>query len=256
MTTKKFGFLLACCFTILLAFKPQDKPTIYLIGDSTVRNNDKAQWGWGSLLPSFFDSSKVAIKNHAMAGRSTRTFVKEQRWEKVLNNLKSGDYVLMQFGHNDGSKPDTSKAGYRGVLRGTGEETVNLTWKDGTVETVHTHGYYLRKFIKESKAKGAIPIVLSMIPRNQWVDGKVKRVDKDFGLWAKTVAQEEGVTFIDLNAITADKYDALGPDKVKDFFAGDHTHTNKEGARINAQAIVEGIKASSEKRLKKLLSKS
>lgn len=257
MKIKKCQSLLAIiAFIALIAFKTQEKPTVYLIGDSTVRNTDKAQWGWGSLLPEFFDTTKVSIKNHAMAGRSTRTFIKEQRWEKVLNNLKPGDYVMMQFGHNEGSKPDTSKAGYRGVLKGTGEETVSVTWKDGTVETVYTYGHYLRKFIKEAKAKGATPIVLSMIPRNQWDNLKVKRADKDYGLWAKTIAKEQDVTFIDLNQITADKYDVFGPDKVKEFFSGDHTHTNKIGANTNAASVAKGLKISKEKTLKKYLIKA
>jgi hypothetical protein len=81
-----------------------------------------------------------------------------------------------------------------------------------------------------------------MIPRNQFRDGKVQRADKDFGKWAKEVADKEAVLFIDLNTITADKYDFLGPEKVKLFFPGDHTHTNKEGARENAVSIVYGIR--------------
>jgi len=220
-----------------------EKPTIYLIGDSTVHNNDKVQWGWGSMLPEFFDSTKINISNQAMAGRSTRTFIKEGRWDRVLATLKKGDYVMMQFGHNEGSRPDTSRGGYRGVLKGIGEDTVQLTWLGGSVETVHSYGWYIRKFVRDTKAKGATPIVLSMIPRNEFREGKVLRADKDYGLWAKQVAEQEGALFIDLNAITSDKYDAWGPDKVKTFFPGDHTHTNQEGARINAASIAEGIKA-------------
>ena len=176
-----------------------------------------------------------------MAGRSTRTFIKEKRWEKVLGTLKAGDFLIMQFGHNEGSKPDTSKAGYRGVLKGTGDETVDLFWKDSTIETVHTYGWYLKKFVQEAKAKGAIPIICSMIPRNQFAAGKVKRADNDYGKWAREVATVEGVFFIDLNGITADKYDSLGPDKVKQFFPGDHTHTNVDGAKVNATSVVEGL---------------
>ena len=242
---QKHFFPLAIVFLICSSFIlfQKEKPTIYLIGDSTVHNNDKVQWGWGSLLPEFFDSTKINISNQAMAVRSTRTFIKEGRWDRVLSTLKKGDYVLMQFGHNEGSRPDTSRAGYRGVLRGIGEDTVQLTWPNGTPETVHTYGWYIRKFVRDAKAKGATPIVLSMIPRNEFREGKVMRADKDYGLWAKQIADEEGVMFIDLNAITADKYDAWGPEKVKTFFPGDHTHTNQGGARENAASIVDGIKA-------------
>jgi lysophospholipase L1-like esterase len=234
------GFFILCSSFILLK---KEKPMIYLIGDSTVHNSDKVQWGWGSLLPEFFDSTKIGISNQATAGRSTGTFIKEGRWDRVLSYLKKGDYVMMQFGHNEGSRPDTSRAGYRGVLKGIGEDTVQLTWPNGTVETVHTYGWYIRKFIRETRARGATPIVLSMIPRNEFREGKVLRADKDYGLWARQVAGQEGVLFIDLNAITADKYDAWGPEKVKTFFPGDHTHTNQEGARVNAASIVDGIKS-------------
>lgn len=229
----------------------QHKPVLYIIGDSTVRNTNSPQCGWGQMIHEQVDTSKISISNQAMAGRSTRTFVKEKRWEKVINSLKKGDYLLIQFGHNEGSKPDTSKAGYRGVLRGTGEDSLQLIWPDGSIEIVHSYGWYLRKFVREAKAKGAIPVICSMIPRNQWdysIRGDttskrlVKRAGNDFGKWAKEVAAAEGVGFIDLNTITADKYDLWGPEQVKKYFPGDHTHTNEEGARVNAASVAEGIR--------------
>lgn len=236
-----------------LAFVYQQKPTIYLIGDSTTHNSDKETWGWGSIIPNYFDLSKISIQNHAMAGRSTRTFIKEGRWNKVDSLLKPGDYVMMVFGHNEGSQPDTTKKGYRGVLKGTGEETVELTWPNGVKETVHTYGWYFRKFIRETKAKGATPVVLSMIPRNEFRDGKVIRADNDYGKWAQEVAQQEGAIFIDMNRITADKYDKWGADSVKKFFPADHTHTNKTGATINAESVAEGIRANPKNPLNKYL---
>jgi rhamnogalacturonan acetylesterase len=231
-------FIVATAFLI----GPQRKPVLYIIGDSTVRNTNRPQCGWGEMIGELLDTSRIKVSNQAMAGRSTRTFVKEKRWEKVINAIQPGDYLIMQFGHNEGSKPDTSKGGYRGVLRGTGEDSVSLNWGDTLTEVVHSYGWYLRKFVREAKAKGGIPVICSMIPRNQFDNGKVKRADKDFGKWAQEVAQQEGVFFIDLNAITADKYDALGPDQVKLFFPGDHTHTNEEGARVNAASVTEGIR--------------
>ena len=225
-----------------LAFFQKEKPTLYIIGDSTVRNTNRPQCGWGEMIGEYLDTTKINIGNQAMAGRSTRTFIKEKRWDKVLSTLKAGDYLIMQFGHNEGSKPDTSRSGYRGVLKGTGDETVDLLWKDSSIETVHSYGWYLKKFVKEAKAKGAIPVICSMIPRNQFVDGKVKRAGNDYGKWAREVAESEGVFFIDINSITADKYDLLGPEKVKQFFPGDHTHTNMDGARVNAESVASGIR--------------
>jgi rhamnogalacturonan acetylesterase len=126
-------------------------------------------------------------------------------------------------------------------------------WPDGHPETVNTYGWYLRKFIREAKAKGATPVVCSMIPRNEWKDGKVIRANQDFGKWAAEVAQQEGVAFIDLNEITARKYDKLGPDEVKKFFPGDHTHTNAAGAQLNAESVVDGIRATKKLALNKYL---
>lgn len=254
---KSIHFLLLVIISTFSSFilLQNKKPTLYIIGDSTVRNTNKEQWGWGTPIADYFDTTKISISNQAMAGRSTRTFIKEGRWEKVLSTLQKGDFVMMQFGHNEGSKPDTGRAGYRGVLRGIGEDSIELTWKDGTKEVVRTYGWYLKKFIREAKAKGAAPIVLSMIPRNQFKDGMVQRAGNDFGKWAKEVAGQEHVAFIDLNSITADKYDQWGAEKVKDFFPGDHTHTNKAGAEVNAQSVIEGIRQQQNIELNKYLLK-
>jgi rhamnogalacturonan acetylesterase len=239
--TNRTGILLVL-FIALVAFRLQEKPTLYIIGDSTVRNSNKEQWGWGTLISDYFDTARITISNQAMAGRSTRTFISEGRWDKVLSTLKKGDFVFMQFGHNEGAKPDTGKAGYRGVLKATGEDTVQLTRADGTKEIVHSYGWYLKKFIAEAKAKGATVTVMSMIPRNEFREGKVLRAANDYGKWAQESAAAAGAYFIDLNAITADKYDQLGAEVVKAFFPGDHTHTNKAGADLNARSVVEGLK--------------
>lgn len=240
-----------CSSFLLLQDK---KPTLYIIGDSTVRNSNKEQWGWGTLIIDLFDTTRINVSNNAIAGRSSRSFTNEGRWRRIDSVLKPGDFVLMQFGHNDGSYPDTS-ARNRGTLKGTGEETVELEFANGRKETAHTYGWYIRQFVRDAKARGAIPIVLSMIPRNIWKDGKVPRAKNDFGKWAKEVAAQEGSFFIDLNSITADKYDQWGEEKVKGFFPGDHTHTNREGAAVNAASVVEGIRQNPKIELNKYLLK-
>lgn len=235
---KKIKHSLSLLLIIVLSsfiFKNK-KHTLYIIGDSTVRNTGKDQAGWGSFIGEFFDSTKLVANNQAMAGRSTRTFIKEGRWDKVMSMLQPDDFVMMQFGHNEGSKPDTSKNGYRGVLKGTDIDTVNLVWPDGKPETVHTYGWYIRKFVQDAKSKGAIPIVVSMIPKNEFRDGKVLRADNDYGKWAKEIATQEAVPFIDLNRIT-----------------GDHTHTNETGARLNAQSVIDGVKMLKDLQLNKYL---
>lgn len=239
--------ILSAAFIVLTAFTfLQQRHVLYVIGDSTVKNSSghggPGLWGWGTFIGDFFDSTKLRTENQAMAGRSSRTFYTEGRWENVRSTLQPGDFVIMQFGHNDGSVPDTAKAGNRGTLKGTGEETKELVFQDGRKEIVHTYGWYIRKFVTDAKSRGAIPIVCSMIPRNMWKDGNTLRASNDFGKWAAEIAKEEGAYFIDLNSITGDKYDAMGADKVKEFFPGDHTHTNEEGARMNAASVVEGLR--------------
>ena len=253
MKNKHLLAFAALLFLLTSFGKPAPRPTLFLIGDSTVNNSNAPQAGWGNVIASRFDTTIIRVQNNAKAGRSTRTFISEGRWEKTLAVLKPGDFLIMQFGHNEGSAPDTSKAGRRGVLRGTGDETKALVWPDGHPETVHTYGWYLGKFVREAKAKGVTPVVASMIPRNEWRDGKIIRASNDFGKWAAEVAQQEGVAFINLNEITALKYDQLGPAEVKKFFPGDHTHTNEAGARLNAESVVDGIKSSKRLALKRYL---
>lgn len=222
------------------------KPTLYIIGDSTVRNGDgsgkNGQWGWGSLIHNYFDTAKINISNQAIGGRSSRTFITEGRWERILNNLRAGDYVIMQFGHNDsGPLDDTARA--RGSIRGTGEESreiYNPIRKQQ--EVVHTYGWYMRKYIADAKAKGAIPIVCSPIPRDRWQNGRVSRADNDYGKWAKEAAAAGGAYFIDLNDLVADRYEILGAEKVKTLFHGDHTHTGKAGAELNAKILSGALK--------------
>lgn len=216
------------------------KKHIFIIGDSTVANGNDSIVGWGRELPSLYDTSRVVLINKARGGRSSRTFLTEGLWNEIVPQIQKGDYVLMQFGHNDGARPDAEK--FRGSLRGIGDETQEVTKPDGTKETVHTYGWYLKKYIAEAKAKGAVPIVFSMIPRNIWKEGKVERASEMFGKWAKEVAEQNGAFFIDLNELVAAKYETMGAEKVKSFFPGDHTHTNQVGAKLNAETVIQGIR--------------
>ena len=227
-----------------LAENSNSLPTLYLIGDSTVNTPTKGQQGWGTPLPSFFEQSKIAVVNRARGGRSSRTYYTERLWDQVRDSLKPGDFVLMQFGHNDGGPLADGRA--RASLKGNGDETQDVDNKTiGKKETVHTYGWYLRTYIKEAKAKGATPIVLSPIPRNIWKDGKVARAANDYGKWAAEAAKAGGAVFINLNEIIATHYEKIGQQKVAEtyFTATDHTHTSPEGANFNASCVVEGIRS-------------
>ena len=219
-------------------------PSLFLIGDSTVRNGRgdgrNGQWGWGEPIAGLFDKTKINVVSRALGGRSSRTYLTEGQWDRVLAMLKPGDFVMMQFGHNDGGAVnDTSRA--RGALKGIGEETEEidnlLTRKH---EIVHTYGWYLRKFIADARAKGATPIVCSLVPRKIWADGKIVR--EDYVQWAASVAQSEHAAFVDLNEIVARRYEELGPEKVNTLFADERTHTTLEGAEINAASVIAGLK--------------
>jgi lysophospholipase L1-like esterase len=222
-------------------------PTLFLVGDSTVRNGNgdgaNNQMGWGEPLVAFFDPSKINVVNRAIGGRSSRTYRTEGHWTDVLAMLKPRDTVLFQFGHNDTGAPDEPTRA-RASLPGVGEETVEInnpiTKKP---ETVHTFGWYMTRYVKDTLAKGATPILCSLIPRKIWRDGKVVRADQDFGGWTRQVAAVQKVQFIDLNHIIANRYDAMGPAAVEPLFGDPHTHTTVAGAQLNAECVVAGLKA-------------
>lgn len=223
----------------------QDKPVLYIIGDSTVQNGSgkgaDSLWGWGSFMDLFLNTDKIEIQNHAKGGRSSRTFVTEGRWDSIMKTIKKGDYVLMQFGHNDGGElADTLRA--RGTIKGIGDESQDIYNPIRKVnETVYTFGHYIRKYSNETKSKGAIPIIVSPIPRNKF--NEKGKIEKDqYGVWAKEVAQQTGAYFLDLNTMAIEKYEKMGADKVKTFFPKDHTHTNEAGAIVNAELVTKGIK--------------
>jgi rhamnogalacturonan acetylesterase len=218
-------------------------PTLFIVGDSTANNNANGGRGWGDPFIALFDASKINVLNRARAGRSSRTFITEGWWDKVLGDMKRGDFVLIQFGHNDGGPVnDASRA--RGSLPGLGEETQeidNLVTKQH--EVVHTFGWYLRKMIADAKAKGVTPIVLSLTVRNIWKEGKVERGSGHFGEWAAEIAKSQRVAFVDVTKLIADRYEILGEAKVKELFGPDHTHTSPAGAEVNATLIAEGIRS-------------
>jgi len=237
-----------------------DVPTLYLIGDSTVHNGSgngaNGQWGWGEPLAGLFDTSRIHVVNRARGGRSSRTYLTEGLWDQVAAELRPGDFVLMQFGHNDGGPlDDTERA--RGSLPGTGEDTREI---DNPItrrhEVVHTYGWYLRRFIADARAKGATPIVCSPVPRKIWKDGKIERSSSTYRKWAAEVARGENTGYIDLNEIIARRYDAMGPEAVEPLFADPHTHTSRAGAELNALCVAEGIRALADHRLAEYLKES
>ncbi|MEJ5995699.1 rhamnogalacturonan acetylesterase [Pedobacter sp. Du54] len=243
--------ILSSCIVI----KQNEKPTLFLIGDSTVKNGkgkgDGSLWGWGSFIAELFDSNKLTIENNALGGTSSRTFQTNGLWEPVLAKIKKGDFVMMQFGHNDSSPlDDTARA--RGTIKGVGSESKEIYNPiKKKHEVVYTYGWYLRKFINDIKAKGATPIVCSPIPRNPVKDDQVVLANDSYAKWSEEVAKAEKVDFIPLNQLIKDRYAASTAAVVKTYFTEkDHTHTNEAGAKLNAALVVEGLKMLKDSKLK------
>ncbi len=221
-------------------------PTLFLVGDSTVRNGradgSNGQWGWGDELAPYFDTTRINVVNRAVGGTTYRTFLTSGYWGRVLAMMKPGDFVMMQFGTNNGG-PINDDFRARGTLRGIGDQSEaidNLLTHQH--EVVHTFGWYVRKFIADARAKGATPIVCSMVPQKVWKDGHIVRKKTTFAGWAGEVAAAEHAPFVDLNEIIARRYDQLGPAKVEPLFGDPHTHASLVGAKFNAACVISGLK--------------
>ncbi len=246
--------------------RTEGKPVVFITGDSTVKNTDKnpdGMWGWGAVANTIFDEAKIDIVNAAMAGRSCRSYLNEGRWERVYNSLKPGDFVLIQFGHNDISPIDKPK--YRGAIATTKDtchvyrmqaakedlskqnvidQKLKANTQVGSYEVVYSFGWYLKKFIQDVREKGATPILVSLTPRNEWPNGKIERRNDTYGKWYREVAAETGCEFVDLHNITADFLDKKcgKKEKAMKYFNHDHTHTSLLGAKTNAQSIAKGLR--------------
>ena len=225
--------------------REQGKPVVFITGDSTVKNTDRdstGMWGWGSQAWRIFDENKITFINCAQAGRSCRTYLREGRWEKVYNDLQAGDFVLIQFGHNDIGELHRGK--HRGDIPGTADTSCvsRVVLQDEAYnEVVYSFGWYLKKMIDDCREKGATPILVSLTPRNEWQNGKIERRNDSYGKWYREVAAETGCEFVDLHNITADALDGIGQEATKEYYNKDHTHTSLRGARLNAIGIAIGL---------------
>lgn len=243
-------------------------PMVFLCGDSTGKNEDKnpdGMWGWGSQGYTVFDSTKCVFQNQAKAGRSTRTYLDEGRWDEVYNSLQPGDIVLIQFGHNDIGGIDKDKE--RGVIA-CAQDTSHVYHlnSNGKNKVIYSFGWYVKKMVRDAQEKGAIPVILSFTPRNEWHEGKgevkgsfypvtekkgkfyiERRNDRYIPMWDKQIAEETGAAFVDVHNITADfldkKFAKKGKEAASVYFNHDHTHTSLLGAQRNAQSVAEGLKA-------------
>jgi lysophospholipase L1-like esterase len=227
-------------------------PMLFIVGDSTVHNPGRGERGWGDVIGKYFETNKIRVENHALGGRSSRTFITQGWWQKVLDAAKPGDFVLLQMGHNDGGPlDDTNRA--RGSLRGLGEETRDIfNPVTRRPETVHTYGWYLRQYIADARARGMTLILCSPIPHCPKEQPKAGDVEKSVYVeMSAAVAKDQHLPFINLNQITMSQYAGLSPKEIKEkyFTPADNTHTSPAGAELNARSVIEGLKQLQEGRL-------
>lgn len=216
-------------------------PTLHIVGDSTVRSGGHSgMWGWGERLAPWFDTQKINLVNHAIGGRSARTFFTEGRWKKVEDMIKAGDFVLIQFGHNDlGRIGDPANKG-RADGPGVGDEVVEEVKADGSKEKVHTFGWYMSQMIAAAKQKRAQVVICSPVPHKQrW---EKERDFPQIASWNQQLADTHRIEFMDLTQIVTEGYRGVGKEQVEQFFADKGTHTNDAGAQFNAGCVVRGVK--------------
>lgn len=257
-TFRRVGFLTAAAFSFVLAGcaatpPARDPPKLFIAGDSTAATytaTDKNQQGWGAVLQPFFDPAKLQVVNVARGGRSSRTFITEGHWEKMLADVRAGDFVIIQFGHNDAGALNQEPPGStrplraRGTIPGIGNESEEIdNVITGKHETVYSFGWYLRQMITQTRAKGATPVLLTLTERNVWVDGRVECPSDTYRRWVWQTAQNEKVAFVDLSRIIGDRYQREGTQAVMAQFINDAVHTNESGAQKNAADAVSGLKA-------------
>ncbi len=226
---------------------PEDRrrPSVFLVGDSTVRNGagdgQNGEWGWGDFLEEAIDKPQVQVVNRAVGGLSSRTFYTGGWWQRSLAMMQPGDTVVLQFGHNDAAAINDEQRA-RGTLKGTGEQSVAiLNGVTGERERVHTYGWYLRQMVGEAQSRGIQPVICSPVPRKIWDGRFIERKENSYPDWARQVAREAGVPFIDLHMLISREYEKLGRKKVDALFADKHTHTSKAGAELNAAMVAEQL---------------
>ena len=221
-----------------LAFtRPGNKPVIFMIGDSTMANkptDDNPERGWGQLFPDYM-SDEVDIQNHAVNGRSTKSFIAEHRWDTVMSRLKAGDYVMIQFGHNDQKADDSNRSAPAHTL-----------YKDNLI-----------RFVNDIRSKGATPILITPVMRRKFdADGKFVDQHGDYPGVVKEVAGMMNVALIDLHQSSETLIVKEGVENSRRFFlnipAGhfknykgkeeDNTHFSEYGASSMASLVCQAIK--------------
>ena len=225
----------------LVAFVPAPRAplTVHLVGDSTMADKPDPEHnperGWGQALPAFFDSTTV-VRNHAVNGRSTKSFIAEGRWDTVQRALRPGDYVFIQFGHNDEKVEDSTRyAAADGAYRDN-----------------------LLRFVRDARAARAIPVLFTPIVRRQWsAAGQLTNTHGNYPDAVRAIAGQQNVLLIDLELLTAELLKSYGNEPSKSLFVwttegqfpafpvarSDNTHLSPAGARLVAEIAAKRVRA-------------
>ena len=248
---RHFLTVVLCSLFLVPVFGAKRK--VHTIGDSTMSEYKPAatpKRGWGMYLQAFFNADSIEVNNRGKSGASTRTFYEtDNLWPSVKQQMKAGDYLIIQFAHNDEKCKGEDVYVQNAKLRAEGKDT--LTDMRGT-EPNTTYKEYLRKFIDEARAMGVKPILMSPICRAYFKDGRINSEgrhkltvqsddgqstkDKDYVRCMREVAEETGVPFLDMTAKSQEMYENAGQETcmTRYFNCGDKTHTGQEGGMVNA----------------------
>ncbi|TRM66077.1 rhamnogalacturonan acetylesterase [Schizophyllum amplum] len=208
--------------------------TVYMAGDSTMATSGG---GWGSYLGQYLSLSVV---NNAVAGRSARSYTDEGRFTTLINKAASGDFVIIEFGHNDGSAGSGADNGRQDAYSDGYNDTNVVYDSSGKAITIHSFNYYIENAVRSLQDKGAIPIVSSQTPNNGWTGNSISDPPR-FVAYAAEVAGNTSVAYVDHYRYVAQAYEAIGESTVNTYFPNDHTHTSAAGANVVAQAFVRGL---------------
>ncbi|KAI5777602.1 rhamnogalacturonan acetylesterase [Geopyxis carbonaria] len=217
---------------------------ILLVSDSTAVAYDPAVTplqGWGYYLPPLLSTS-MNFTNLSRGGRSTRSFINEGLWASALALITPDTVVVIEHGHNDNGTPSTGTdvGKDRATLPGLGDATITVTNATGLPEVVHTFGWYLERMISDVQDHGGVPVLSGMVPTMKWDSAQTTlSSDWPFRDWARTVAEAQGVGWVDHTKASVARFQKLGYSASKAMFPQDNTHTNAAGALLNAESFVE-----------------
>jgi len=224
---------------LLPAVSTVSAQTIHLIGDSTMAlgGGGSGTQGWGVLVTQFFT---LPVVNHAVAGESARSYTADGGFTTAISAVKSGDFVIIEFGHNDANSGAVDNGKQDAVGDGF-NITETVTTANGSQILIHSFAFYVENAVNQIKAKGGIPISSSLTPDNIW-NGTTIAAGGRFVTYAQSVGTDTGITYVDHFDYTAQAYNKLGETTVNTFYTtADHLHTSPAGALIVAEAFVRGL---------------